>query len=147
QEILDRFEKSVVPKVVNLQTGEYATDIDPATFDQRKAAADPNTSTPAPPNAARVLRLPNHGLVYHVMKAGQVDALILPIEGYGLWSTMYGYLALEKDGRTVSGITFYEHGETPGLGGEIENPSWQARWEGRSAVGEDGKVKLQVIKG
>jgi Na+-transporting NADH:ubiquinone oxidoreductase subunit C len=60
---------------------------------------------------------------------------------------MYGYLALEGDGRTVKGLTFYQHGETPGLGGEIDNPSWQAKWVGKEAIAADGDVLLQVVKG
>lgn len=147
-EIMARFDEHIAARAVVLQTGEYADEaVDLGTYDQRKAAKDPASSVPAPENEARVLRLPKHALVYHVMKDGEVDGIILPIQGYGLWSTMYGYLALERDARTIAGITFYEHGETPGLGGEIENPRWQARWKGRRAFGDDGSVKLQVVKG
>jgi len=146
-EIEARFQASIVPQAVELRTGELTDAVDPATYDQRRAAADPALGARAPVNPARVQRVPNVGLVYQVMRDGQVQALVLPIEGYGLWSTMYGYLALEADGRTVSGITFYEHGETPGLGGEVENPRWQASWRGRKAFDEAGRVKLQVVKG
>lgn len=148
QEVMARFEKHVVTRAVRLQTGAYDDDaVDPTSYNQRKASMDPATSEAAPENAARVLRVPEHVLVYHVMRGGEIDGIILPIQGYGLWSTMYGYLALEKDAQTVAGITFYEHGETPGLGGEIENPRWRARWEGRRAFDDEGNVKLRVIKG
>lgn len=60
---------------------------------------------------------------------------------------MYGYLALDKDLNTVKGIIFYEHGETPGLGGEIENPRWCQLWVGRKVYDSTGEVKLSVIKG
>lgn len=148
-EVIARFEKNVTPRVIALKSGEYADDaVDAKDYDPRKAARDPETSYAAPENPARVLRLPNHGLVYQVMRDDQIEGLVLPIQGYGLWSTMYGYIALEKDGQTVAGITFYEHGETPGLGGEIENPRWQARWEGRKVYKEDGEeVELRVVKG
>jgi Na+-transporting NADH:ubiquinone oxidoreductase subunit C len=146
-EVEARFERSVVARAVELKTGAFTDAVDPRTFDQRKAAGDPATSHPVPPNEARVFRVPNHAVVYEVMKDGKVDALVLPIQGYGLWSTMYGFLALEADATTISGITFYEHGETPGLGGEIENPAWQAKWKGRRAFGEGGEVKVKVIKG
>jgi Na+-transporting NADH:ubiquinone oxidoreductase subunit C len=146
-EVVRRFEQHILPRVVNLKTGEYADDIDAADFDQRRAARDPDQSRKAPSNAARVARVATHGVVYHVMKNEEVDAFIIPIQGYGLWSTMYGYLALEGDARTVAGITFYEHGETPGLGGEIENPRWQALWRGRQVFDAEGRVRLQVIKG
>ena len=59
--------------------------------------------------------------------------MILPIYGKGLWSTLYGFIAVDADGQTIRGITFYEHGETPGLGGEVENPAWKALWPGKSA--------------
>lgn len=148
EEVMARFEKHVVVRAVDLRAGEYADDaVDPRSYDQRKASRDPATSSAAPENDARVQRIPKHALVYHVMHDDEVDGIVLPIHGYGLWSTMYGYIALEEDAETVAGITFYEHGETPGLGGEIENPRWQARWKGRRAFGEDGNVKLRVVKG
>ncbi len=146
-EVEQRFASNVVPVAVALESGQAAPEIEAATFDPRKAAKDPQASARAPANAARVLRVPKHSLVYEVRREGKLDAVVLPIQGYGLWSTMYGYLALEADGRTVAGITFYEHGETPGLGGEIENTAWQAKWKGRKAFGDDGEVKLHVVKG
>jgi Na+-transporting NADH:ubiquinone oxidoreductase subunit C len=146
-EVVARFDKHVVPRVIDLRTGVYDEDVDARSYDQRRAARDPEQSYPAPANEARVFRLPKRALVYHVMKQGRIDALILPIQGYGLWSTLYGYVALEEDARTIAGITFYEHGETPGLGGEIDNPRWKALWPGRRAFDEAGGVKIQVIKG
>lgn len=73
---------------------------------------------------------------------------VLPISGKGLWSTIYGYLALGEDGNTVRGVTFYKHGETPGLGGEVENPAWCAQWQGKTILGDGGKlVGIEVMKG
>jgi len=80
------------------------------------------------------------------MKDGAVEKMILPIEGKGLWSTLYGFLALDADARTIRGITFYQHGETPGLGGEVDNPGWKARWAGRQAFDEQGEVRIEVLK-
>jgi Na+-transporting NADH:ubiquinone oxidoreductase subunit C len=146
-EVVERFEAKFVPRAIDLATGAYDDSIDVATYDQRQAAKDPDQSRPAAANDARVLRVPNTALIYHLVEDDEIQALILPIQGYGLWSTMYGYIALDKDAETVTGITFYEHGETPGLGGEIENPRWQALWKGRKAFDESGTVQLQVIKG
>ena len=73
--------------------------------------------------------------------------IVLPIKGYGLWSTLYGFLALDKDAVTVRGITYYQHGETPGLGGEVDNPTWKAKWPGRKAYDESWAPALRVIKG
>ena len=146
-EVRARYDKNIKARLVDLATGEYVDDVDANSFDQRKATKDPERSKVAPPNLAQVTRVPNRGLVYHVLENGQVKTVILPIVGKGLWSTMYGFLALKSDVNTISGITFYEHGETPGLGGEVENPKWQALWPGRKAFDGKGKVAVKVIKG
>ncbi len=126
--------------VIDLKTGEE-TDVDPVGFDQRKATADPKTSEAAPPNTAKVRRLPNQALVYRLEdESGDLEMLILPIEGKGLWSTLYGFLSLDADMNTIKGITFYEHGETPGLGGEVDNPGWKALWKERKAFGPGGDL-------
>jgi Na+-transporting NADH:ubiquinone oxidoreductase subunit C len=85
--------------------------------------------------------------VYLVKKDGKLDQVILPIDGKGLWSTLYGFLALSDDLNTVRGITFYEHAETPGLGGEVDNPRWQIKWAGKKIYGEKGSVQLHLVKG
>ena len=77
---------------------------------------------------------------------GELDKIILPVRGAGLWSTLYGFLALENDLNTVAGLGFYEHGETPGLGGEVDNPKWKALWPGKE-VYDDGQVAIELIKG
>jgi Na+-transporting NADH:ubiquinone oxidoreductase subunit C len=146
-EVLARFAANIVPRVVDLRTGAYVDSIDADAYDQRAAARDPARSEPAPPNDARVFRVPHHAVVYELREGGRLKSLILPISGYGLWSTLYGYLALEADARTIAGITFYEHGETPGLGGEVENPRWQASWKGRKAFDDSGRVRVRVVKG
>jgi Na+-transporting NADH:ubiquinone oxidoreductase subunit C len=85
--------------------------------------------------------------VYLVEEQGALQQVILPVYGKGLWSTMYGFIALGPDLSTVRGFGFYQHGETPGLGGEIENRSWLAKWPGKVVYDEKGAVKLRVIKG
>jgi len=147
EEVRRRFEKSVNAKIVDLATGSPVDGVDPSTFDQQAAAADPSTSRPAPPNKAKVVRLPNHAQIFEVVEDGVLRSIILPIEGKGLWSTLYGYLALDPDGRTINGITFYQHGETPGLGGEVDNPRWKALWKGRLAFDDDWQPAIAVIKG
>jgi Na+-transporting NADH:ubiquinone oxidoreductase subunit C len=80
--------------------------------------------------------------------AGKADAWVFPVSGPGLWSILFGYLALEADGKTVRGITFYKHGETPGLGGECENPEWTAKWVGKTILDDSGQlVSITVKKG
>lgn len=140
------FDENIVAKVVDVKDGTYESSIDAATYDQRKAASDPEMSYAAPANEAKVQRLPNHAVVYCVKKGGGCDQYILPIQGAGLWSTLYGYLSVDSDAVTIRGITFYEHGETPGLGGEVDNPKWKASWAGRK-IGSGDDVRIHVKKG
>jgi Na+-transporting NADH:ubiquinone oxidoreductase subunit C len=86
-------------------------------------------------------------IVYIAKDAGRITHYIFPVEGKGLWSTMYGFLALSPDFKTVLGMGFYDHGETPGLGGEITNPGWLASFKGKSAFDDNMEPRLQVIKG
>ena len=145
EDLQQRFER-VRAVVIDIQSGE-ATDIDPKDFDQSKASKDPQTSTAAPSNRASVKRVPHNALVYEVLEDGSPTMAVVPIEGYGLWSTLYGFLAVGSDGNTVRGITYYQHGETPGLGGEVDNPKWKALWRGRRIYDEDGDPALRVVKG
>jgi Na+-transporting NADH:ubiquinone oxidoreductase subunit C len=148
REVQDRFAKSIRPKVIDLATGAENGELDALRFDQRAAAKDPASSHRVPDNPSKVMRVPEHGLVYEVLDAsGAVSSIVVPIEGMGLWSILYGYLALSPDARTVVGITYYEHGETAGLGGEVDNPRWKALWPGRKAFDERGNVKIRVTKG
>ena len=144
----DQFQQ-VTARVVDMRTGRYADDVDPDSFDQRKAAKDPAQSDrlTAEQDQAKISRREHYAIVYLVQDgSGEVDKVILPVHGYGLWSTLYGYVALESDGNTVAGLGFYEHAETPGLGGEVDNPRWKAFWPGKQ-VYKDGQVELGLIKG
>ena len=147
EKIESLFDQNIRSTVIDLETGTVDPSIDPVSFDQRKATKDPATSHPAPENNSGITRLPNHALVYQRVQDDNVQSLILPIEGKGLWSTLYGFIALAPDTTTIEGITFYEHGETPGLGGEIDNPSWKATWTGRQAFDDSWQPAIQVIKG
>jgi Na+-transporting NADH:ubiquinone oxidoreductase subunit C len=139
---------AIKPVVVDLETGEEVAGVDAAAYDQQKAKSDPAMSRAAPPNAAVIRRLPKYAVVYHVLNgAGEVEMLVLPVEGYGLWSTLLGFLALDADLNTVRGITYYSHKETPGLGGEVDNPAWKELWVGRQAFDANGQPALDVIKG
>jgi len=119
------------------------------TYDPRKAAKDPNEGIdiPAELDIAKNRRREKVGLIYIQRGDAGIEAIAIPIYGKGLWSTLYGFIALEADGRTVKGITFYEHAETPGLGGEVENESWKAKWHGKIAINEQGVPDIDVVKG
>lgn len=142
-----QFER-VTTKVIDLDTGRY-TDDDPFAFDPRAAAKDPSLSKRlvGTEDLAKIQRRANKALVYLVNNhAGELEKVILPVHGYGLWSTLYGFVALESDANTIAGLGFYEHAETPGLGGEIDNPRWKAMWPEKK-VFKDGEVAISVIKG
>ena len=122
--------------------------IDVATYDQRKASKHPGISKELENLAdiASISRRARYSVVYLLKEDGDISKMVIPIHGYGLWSILYGFIALEGDLNTVSGITFYEHGETAGLGGEVDNPAWKALWPGKLMY-KDGEVALRVIKG
>jgi len=141
------FEENLVPRLVDMDSGVYVDDPAPAAYNQRKAAKDPLKSREASPNLAKVRRVAHRGLVYLVQPGDEVNGIILPVEGLGLWGTLYGYLALDPDTRTIQGLTFYKHKETPGLGGEVDNPRWKALWPGRKATDERGIPMIKVVKG
>ncbi|MGD2112182.1 MAG: Na(+)-translocating NADH-quinone reductase subunit C [Gammaproteobacteria bacterium] len=143
------FRERIETRIVNLDSGEYATAIDPQDFDPRAAARDPATSRALARDTdiAGIKRVARYAPVYLVEENGRLDTIILPVHGYGLWSTMYGFLALAADTRTITGITFYEHAETPGLGDAIEQPAWQARFHNKLAYDDAGNVRISVIKG
>ncbi len=143
------YDEHIEARLVDLETGEYTDAFPVETFDQRKAAKTPETSVEIPrsADAAGIGRRSKYAPVYLIKNGDDVDGVIIPIHGKGLWSTMYGFLALEPDLNTVKGFGFYEHGETPGLGGEVDNPRWKSTWIGKKVFDDDGNVAAEVIKG
>lgn len=146
---IDELFKQVEPKVVDLSTGEYVDTMDPNQYDQRQAAKDPEMGVKIPPDRdiAQIRRRSKYAVVYLVKEEGQTKLILLPVHGYGLWSTMYAYIALERDANTIFGLRFYEQGETAGLGAEIDNPRWRNNWTGKVVYGEAEKPQIRVIKG
>jgi Na+-transporting NADH:ubiquinone oxidoreductase subunit C len=147
---VDEAFKKITTKVVDLETGKFTDDVDPNTYDAAKASKDPAMSEALSRDVdiASIKRQARYQTVYLVENEGQLDRIILPVKGYGLWSTLYGFMALEGDLNTVVGLGFYSHAETPGLGGEVDNPNWKALWEGKK-VYEEGTwdPELHLIKG
>lgn len=145
ERVVELFQQIEV-KLVDRATGAYVEG-DTSTYDARKAAKDEARSeeTPSAFKSTQVKRLPDVLKVYKVNVPGK-EAVVLPIHGYGLWTTLYGFLAVSKDASEVVGITYYEHGETPGLGGEVDNPAWKAQFPGKKPYLPDGSVGLTVKK-
>ncbi len=146
-DIATAFEKFEV-KVVDLETGQYA-DIDPSSYDQQKASSDPEQSIKltAEQDIAKIGRRAKLATIYLLKENDTIKQVILPIHGYGLWSTLYGFIAFEGDFNTIQGLQFYAHAETPGLGGEVDNPKWRKQWHGKKAFDQDGHLKIKVIRG
>lgn len=134
---------------LNVEPGSVNTELG-ADYDARKASKDPKLSIDIPANLdlAKIKRREIAAPIYLLKGAdGKVQQYIMPVYGKGLWSTLFGFLALEADARTVAGITFYEHGETPGLGGEVDNERWKALWNGKVAIDTEGVPQIDVVKG
>lgn len=140
--------ESIEASVIDLETGEIVEDIEASTFSQIKASKDPAMSKliDSSEDVAKIKRRSKYAPAYKYMEDGEMKMLILPVNGKGLWSTLYGFLALDTDLQTVKGIGFYQHAETPGLGGEVDNPDWKAKWAGKK-IFKEGAVDLKVIKG
>jgi Na+-transporting NADH:ubiquinone oxidoreductase subunit C len=77
----------------------------------------------------------------------QAKAYIYPIIGKGLWSTMYGYLAVKPDGDEIVGIAFYKHGETPGLGAEVAKEWFTNNFKGKRLLAGGKVAGVEVVKG
>ncbi len=145
------------PRVVDLDEGRYLSDVELAalginilTYDPRRAATDPDYSRALSKqeDIADIKRRVRYTVIYTVeSSSGALEKLVLPISGYGLWGIMYGFLALDGDANTVSGIGFYELKETPGLGAEVTNPRWKDLWPGKKIFAENGEVALAVVRG
>jgi Na+-transporting NADH:ubiquinone oxidoreductase subunit C len=142
------FRSRIRARLVDLASGEYVEEpgIDPLRYDQRAARNDPARSREAPANDAQVRRLPQRAVVYQVIENDRPVQVVLPIEGKGLYSVLYGFIALDRDGTTIRGLAFYEQGETPGLGGEVANPKWKALWPGRKAFDDQWQPRIALKK-
>lgn len=143
-------------RLVDLDSGEFVSEEQAKTlnltaesYDQRKAAKDPALSAvlDKKQDIASIKRKARYATVYLIEKEGEIERIVLPVYGYGLWGTLYGFMALEGDGNTVIGLGFYEHKETPGLGAEVDNPKWKALWPGKKIFDEQNAVAVTVIKG
>ncbi len=146
---VDELFEKVETRLVDLRTGKFSDDLNTDSYDQRKAIKNPelSQSLSAEDDVAGLSRRENYAMVYIVRGGSGIEKIVLPIRGYGLWSTLWGFIALEDDFNTVVGLGYYEHGETPGLGGEVDNPKWKSIWEGKTVYNNQGDVALAVVKG
>ncbi len=143
------YSERIEPRLVDLNSGEFVAG-KAAAFDLGAALRDDAKSVAlaAGDDPAGIKRRSNLAEIYLVRdESGQVNKMVLPVYGNGLWSMMYAFVALDTDGRTVKGITYYDQGETPGLGGEVENPNWRAQFVGKKVLDDNGLPALKVMKG
>lgn len=141
--------EQVKAKVVDFESGRFTDALTPEqAIDPKKLTkkADLSIKLDGDNDIAKLIRREKYGVVYLVEKDGQLDRVILPIRGYGLWSTLWGFVALQSDLNTVVGLGYYQHAETPGLGGEVDNPKWKALWPGKQLF-KDDEVAIRVMKG
>ena len=145
EELFSEFEV----RAVDLETGEFTDEVDPTAYDPIAAAKVPDLSTPLSDaeDIATIGRRENISEVYiHRNAEGGIDKVVFPVRGYGLWGTLFGFLAVEGDLETIAGLGFYSQRETPGLGGEVDNPVWKAQWPGVTLYDEDGNVAVSLVK-
>lgn len=154
-DVVKTYEEKIEPVMIDLETGEqvaediFNEELSIETFDIKTISEHVEYSVRISQknDLAGIKRRPKYMVVYFVKTAGEIEKIILPIYGKGLWSTLYGFVAISKDFKTVEGLTFYEHGETPGLGGEVDNPKWKASWKGKQAFDENYELILTILKG
>jgi Na+-transporting NADH:ubiquinone oxidoreductase subunit C len=147
-EMLDLY-KRIDLRIINIDSASYDSEIDPGTFNQRRAQNDPELSVaiPASQDLARLGRRSQYAPVYLVWNDDQLDRVILPVQGSGMWSMLYGYIALKPDLNTIAGMTFYEQNETPGLGDQIAHDHWLEKWTGRQVYDDQGKPRFRISEG
>lgn len=148
EEVNKAFEK-VDTRIIDLKSGDLVSGVDASKVDIRKESKDPkmNMMIPADKDIAKIKMRAQRAKVFFVKEDSQVKMLIIPVHGKGLWSTLYGFMALAPDTKTVKGFGFYEHGETPGLGGEVDNPRWKSLWVDKKVLGENFEPIIQLVKG
>ncbi len=154
------YDQMIIDRIIDLKTGEDVTEQFIADrsqyasipeFDQIDVAESENAEEAhaLKDDPATIKWQENHSHVYLVRTSPTDETprmYVFPIRGKGLWSILKGFIALDADLETIEGITYYEHAETPGLGGEVDNPGWKASWEGKLLYDENGKVAMRLLK-
>jgi len=133
-------------RILDIDAVSFDSRFDPDTFDKRSAVNNPELSVaiPSAMDLAGLGRRSRYSPIYIVWQDDSLDRVILPIRGAGMWSILYGFLALGPDLNTIVAATFYEQAETPGLGDQITRPEWLAQWQGRQIYDEQGNLRFSV---
>jgi len=146
-EIEEGYSNNIEELLVDFETGQRASG-DIKSFDMNAASkiTDMSIEIPKGIDKAGLGRRSKKAKIYLIKKDQLIEGVILPISSKGLWSTMLGFLALEKDLKTVKGFAYYSHGETPGLGGEVDNPKWKKQWVGKQVYDASQSPKVRLAK-
>jgi len=129
--------ETIEPRMVDLETGDYTDEADP----------ELTINIPDALDVAGIGQRPKYAPVYLVKDGDNIEQIILPVYGKGLWSTMLGYLSMAPDGNTIKGLRFYAHAETPGLGDQIDKEPWRALWVGKEVYGNGDEPQIRVVRG
>ncbi len=146
QDDLTTLFRQIEGRVVDLESGRFVEGLSPEDL-QKKGTENKATTISAENDIAGLGRKPALRAVYLVRKSDQLERLVLPVEGKGLWSTMHGFVALGPDLTTIKTFCIYDHAETPGLGGEVSSPKWLTLWDDKTALDEQGRPIIEVLKG
>lgn len=155
QTINSVFSEKMETRIVDLDTGEFISDADltrlginPAEYNFVDAADKAEFTYAIKTDLAKIGNHAKYMPVYLIKGGEFAGGIVLPVYGKGLWSTLYGYLALEKDGNTIINLKFYDQKETPGLGGRIaDDNNWLASWKGKFVYGASGEPQIALVKG
>lgn len=139
------YEALITEKCVDLSSGDYVEC--EADYDQYSAAKKPGQGSRPSNDVAKILNRPNVASVYLAKNEDGSSSIILPVNGAGLWDMMYAFVSIEGDFNTVRNVVYYNHKETPGLGGEIQNPKWKALWAGKKLFDDNGDIAIKIVKG
>ena len=141
--------KSLDRRIVHIDAAAFDDTLDPDTFDKRRAVNDPELGTGIPTgiDQASLGRRSRFAPVYIVWKGEEMERIILPVRGAGMWSMLYGFISLQSDLNTIAGMSFYEQNETPGLGDQITHEHWLEQWQGRQIYDEHGQPWFSVSEG
>nr|WP_220458964.1 Na(+)-translocating NADH-quinone reductase subunit C [Morganella morganii] len=141
------YKKFIRAKMVDLKTGQMSDSTGKYDLNDELRSDESSIALSPEEDLAKIRRRANSAEIYLVQnEQGETSKIVLPVYGSGLWSVMYAFIAIDVDGITSEGITYYQHGETPGLGGEVDNPQWRKQWIGKKLFNEEGMPAIKIVR-
>ncbi len=147
-DIVGTYNQFVEAKMIDLDSGEFIEG-DPEFFDERRNSRDVTKSEKPKDDMAGINRRSHDAVVYLVRNgAGEVNTVVFPMVGSGLWDLMYAYVGVESDLNTIRNVIYTaDMKETPGLGAEVLNPAWIKLWPGKKIFDQEDQVQVELVKG